>query len=90
MVSLSSPSAECRVPDHSWSDEELVSECLQGNELTRAALVEKYRRLVYSVPVKYRMPPEDAADMFLGVWTHLFSELPRSACFPTKMNFALL
>jgi RNA polymerase sigma factor (sigma-70 family) len=66
-----------REPARSWSDEELVLECLQGNEPAWAALVDKYRNLVYSVPVKYRMPPEDAADIFQAVWTDLFSELPR-------------
>ena len=70
-------SIEPRVPSVSWPDEELVFECLQGNEAAWAALVEKYRNLVYSVPVKYRMPPEDAADIFQAVWVDLFSELPR-------------
>jgi len=70
-------SIEPRVPSVSWPDEELVFECLQGNEGAWAALVEKYRNLVYSVPVKYRMPPEDAADVFQAVWTDLFAELPR-------------
>ncbi|HLK18666.1 MAG TPA: sigma-70 family RNA polymerase sigma factor [Bryobacteraceae bacterium] len=64
-------------PERSWSDEELLQECLQGNEQAWGALIDKYRNLVYSVPVKYRMPPEDAADVFQAVWTDLFSELPR-------------
>ena len=75
------PSVETRAiprePERTWSDEELVRECLQGNEQAWGALVDKYRNLVYSVPVKYRMPPEDAADVFQAVWTDLFSELPR-------------
>jgi RNA polymerase sigma factor (sigma-70 family) len=58
-------------------DEDLVSECLQGNQEAWCSLVDKYRNLVYSVPMKYRMPPEDAADVFQSVWTDLFSELPR-------------
>ena len=68
---------ERRVPSSSWSDEELVFECLQGNEAAWNTLVDKYRNLVYSVPAKYRMPAEDAADVFQAVWTDLFSELPR-------------
>jgi RNA polymerase sigma factor (sigma-70 family) len=64
-------------PERSWSDEVLLTQCLQGNEQAWGALVDKYRNLVYSVPVKYRMPPEDAADVFQAVWTDLFSELPR-------------
>lgn len=59
------------------SDEELVQECLQGDQRAWDALVEKYRNLVYSVPMKYRMQAEDAADIFQAVWTDLFGELPR-------------
>jgi RNA polymerase sigma factor (sigma-70 family) len=59
------------------SDENLVSQCLQGSEEAWCALVDKYRNLVYSVPMKYRMSPDDAADVFQSVWTDLFSELPR-------------
>ncbi len=60
-----------------WTDEQLVAECLQGNQRAWEAMVEKYRNLVYSVPVKYRMPHQDAADVFQAVWTELFAELPR-------------
>ena len=66
-----------RSAQETWSDERLVAECLQGNESAWEALVEKYRNLVYSVPVKYRMPPQDAADVFQAVWTELFAELPK-------------
>jgi hypothetical protein len=44
------------------TDEQLVAECLRGDQQAWAALVEKYRNLVYSVPMKYRMPPQDASD----------------------------
>jgi RNA polymerase sigma factor (sigma-70 family) len=59
------------------SDEDLVKACLNGSEDAWGALIEKYRNLVYSVPMKYRMTPEDAADIFQAVWTDLFTELPR-------------
>ena len=59
------------------TDEQLVAGCLRGDQQAWAALVEKYRNLVYSVPVKYRMPPQDAADVFQAVWAQLFAELPR-------------
>ncbi len=68
---------EVRTPELNWPDEDLVFECLQGNQAAWDVLVEKYRNLVYSVPVKYRMLPEDAADIFQAVWTDLFSELSR-------------
>jgi len=71
------PELEDRATAHVRSDEDLVSECLQGNEQAWCSLVDKYRNLVYSVPMKYRMNPEDAADVFQSVWADLFSELPR-------------
>jgi len=40
-------------------------------------LIDKYKKLIYSVPVKYGASPEDAADVFQGVCLELFSELPR-------------
>ena len=77
MITGVAATPERRIPSLSWSDEELVLECLHGNEDAWCTLVDKYRNLVYSVPVKYRMPPEDAADVFQAVWTDLFAELPR-------------
>jgi len=58
------------------SDEELVAACLAGDQTAWARLVEKYRKLVYSVPVKYRLTPEDASDIFQAVWMDLVAELP--------------
>ena len=57
------------------TDEVLVKECLSGNQAGWNALVEKYKNLVYSVPMKYPVPQEDAADIFQAVWTDLFNEL---------------
>ena len=64
-----------RTPTPAWRDEDLVEECLRGNQLAWAAVVDKYKNLVYSAPVKYRMSPEDAADIFQEVWVDLYSEL---------------
>ncbi len=66
-----------KLPSPAWSDEDLVAECLSGSEPAWTALVLKYKNLVYSVPVKYRMSPEDAADVFQSVWTELYNELPK-------------
>jgi RNA polymerase sigma factor (sigma-70 family) len=62
-------------PSPAWSDEELVDECLRGNQDAWCAVVDKYKNLVYSAPVKYRMRPQDAADVFQEVWTDLYAEL---------------
>ena len=39
--------------------------------------MERYKNLVYSVPLKYGVPHQDAADIFQAVWIELFNELPR-------------
>ena len=64
-----------RTPTPAWKDEDLVEECLRGNELAWAAVVDKYKNLVYSAPIKYRMNPQDAADVFQEVWLDLYTEL---------------
>ncbi|MEO8663182.1 MAG: sigma-70 family RNA polymerase sigma factor [Bryobacteraceae bacterium] len=60
-----------------WSDEELVAACMNGDQDAWAALIDKYKNLVYSVPVKYRMTPDDAADIFQSVWAELYTELSK-------------
>ena len=66
-----------RGPDVAWSDARLIRACLNGSEPAWSALIEKYRNLIYSIPVKYGASPEDAADIFQSVCLELFSELPR-------------
>ena len=66
-----------RGPDVAWTDARLIGACLNGNELAWSALIEKYRNLIYSIPLKYGASPDDAADIFQSVCLELFSELPR-------------
>lgn len=54
-----------------------MQECLQGREQAWSALIEKYKNLIYSIPIKYHATPEDAADIFQAVCLELFSELSR-------------
>jgi RNA polymerase sigma factor (sigma-70 family) len=65
------------VPDTTWPDDELVRQCLAGKEAAWSALIDKYKRLVYSIPAKYQLPPEDAADVFQHVWADLYRDLGR-------------
>jgi RNA polymerase sigma factor (sigma-70 family) len=60
-------------PEH-WPDERLVSECLNGNQEAWSALVDKYKNLIYSIPIKLRMY-EDAPDIFQAVCVDLLSGL---------------
>ena len=60
-----------------WTNKRLVEECLHGNEQAWNLLVERYKSLVYSIPIRYGAAQQDAADIFQSVWLDLFNELPR-------------
>ncbi|MBL8142922.1 MAG: sigma-70 family RNA polymerase sigma factor [Acidobacteria bacterium] len=64
-------------PSRTWDDDRLVAACLAGDEQAWSALIDKYKNLVYSVPRKYRMSPDDAADVFQSVCVDLYNELPK-------------
>jgi RNA polymerase sigma factor (sigma-70 family) len=56
-------------------DAELVERCLRGNEDAWRMLIEKYKNLIFSIPIKYGATREDAADIFQSVSLELFSQL---------------
>ena len=62
-------------PLPTWSDARLVRESLNGTEQAWDAIIQKYKRLIYSIPLKYGLTPDDAADIFQAVCLELFSEL---------------
>lgn len=64
-------------PTATSSDEDLIKACRAGNQQAWAALIEKYKRLVYSIPTKFHLQPEDAADIFQSVWADLHRDLQR-------------
>jgi hypothetical protein len=57
-----------------WPDRRLVAECLEGNEEAWSALVDKYKNLIFSIPVKYGFSPDDASDIFQAVCVELMSQ----------------
>jgi RNA polymerase sigma factor (sigma-70 family) len=63
-------------PAAPWSDTRLVKECLSGSEEAWSLLIEKYKALIFSIPVKYGLPPQDAADVFQATCTELLTRLP--------------
>jgi RNA polymerase sigma factor (sigma-70 family) len=69
--------ALARVPSPSWSDALLIEACRAGDERAWAALLNKYRPLVLSVPRRYGASAADAADVFQRVCIELFRALPR-------------
>jgi len=60
----------------SWPDDRLVAECLEGNQQAWSALVDKYKNLIFSIPIKLGLY-EDAADIFQAVCLDLLTGLPR-------------
>jgi RNA polymerase sigma factor (sigma-70 family) len=58
------------------SDEQLIGRCLKGDQEAWSALIDKYKNLIYSIPVKLGMH-QDAGDIFQSVCVDLLSELPR-------------
>ena len=59
------------------TDEQLVRDCLQGNQNAWAVLIRRYRQLIYSVIRSYHLPDNDAGDVFQSVCLELFNSLPR-------------
>ena len=59
------------------SDAYLVAECLKGNEAAWEAIINRYKRLIYSIPIKYGASSEDAADILQSVYMELFCELSK-------------
>jgi RNA polymerase sigma factor (sigma-70 family) len=60
-----------------WTDARLVRECVNGDEDAWAALIDKYKKLIFSIPVKYGFATDDANDIFQSVCLDLLSELPK-------------
>lgn len=61
----------------SLSDTRLVKECLKGSNEAWSALINRYKRLIYSIPVKYGFSTDEASDIFQAVCLELLSELPK-------------
>lgn len=60
-----------------WTDTHLVRECRKGNEEAWSALIDKYKNLIYSIPVKYGFSPDEASEVFQAVCVELLAELPK-------------
>jgi len=61
--------------ESTWSDTHLIRACLGGNDRAWTALIERYKRLIFSIPIKYGASRDDAADIFQLVCMEMFSEL---------------
>jgi len=68
--------SEGKKPRNAWDDTRLVKECLAGNEEAWSLLIDKYKALIYSIPVKYGLPSQEAADVFQSTCMELLERLP--------------
>ena len=60
-----------------WPDDRLVRDCVAGKEEAWTALLDKYKNLIFSIPLKHGLSREDAAEIFQAVCAELLSELPK-------------
>ena len=86
-ATIDSPPLADRVPDRTpteaptcapqWTDAQLVSQCLLGNDEAWKAMLEKYKRLIYSIPVKYGLSQDEATEVFQETCVELLEALPK-------------
>src|SRR5690242_396447 len=70
---------ECSCNDgaEAIEDEWLVQGCIRGDRQAWEDLIDKYKRLIYSIPIKYGASPDDAADVFQSVCIEVLNSLPQ-------------
>src|SRR5690349_10433177 len=56
-------------------DAQLIEICLEGNGQAWEALLVRYQRLIYSIPLRYGLPEHDANDVFQNVSLSLWENL---------------
>lgn len=59
------------------TDAALVRLCLDGDEAAWSVIVNRYKRLIYSIPLRYGLTPDGACDIFQSVCVELVTELPK-------------
>jgi RNA polymerase sigma factor (sigma-70 family) len=62
--------------DSVLSDQSLLAACRAGDEQGWLRLLDKYERLVFSIPLNYGLSREDAADITQNAFTALLQTLP--------------
>jgi RNA polymerase sigma factor (sigma-70 family) len=59
------------------SDEELVRQCCHGNQEAWTILIDKYKNLIFSIPLKYGLSRDEAGDILQEVCLKLLEALPQ-------------
>ena len=71
-LSVAQPEVNAALPD-----EQLVQSCLNGSEEAWSALTQKYRNLIFSIPIRLGFPNDDAREIFQEVCLTLLLKLPQ-------------
>ncbi len=58
-----------------YTDQELVSLCLKGDSPAWEALITRYRRLIFSIPVRFGFSTTDSSDVFQSVCLKMIEHL---------------
>jgi RNA polymerase sigma factor (sigma-70 family) len=58
------------------TDTRLIRDCLAGSEQAWSNLIDRYKNLIFSVPIKSGIPADDATDIFQAVCLDLLAGLP--------------
>ena len=57
------------------SDLQLVLDCRRGDQLAWEKLIQRYERLIYTIPLRAGLDEDQAAEIFQDVFTTLFEKL---------------
>ena len=57
------------------TDLDLVSACLRGDQLAWEKIVQRYQRLIYTIPRRAGLDEDQSAEVFQEVFTTLFQKL---------------
>lgn len=74
-MSLASAQAPAR-PLTLLDDEALIRQCLQGSDEAWGNLIDKYKNLIFSIPIKVGLSQDDAGEIFQIVCAELVKQLP--------------
>ena len=73
-MSLASAQAPAQ-PVALFDDEALIRQCLQGSDEAWGNLIDKYKNLIFSIPIKVGLSQDDASEVFQFVCAELVKQL---------------
>jgi len=59
------------------TDSYLIEQCLKGKDSAWTDLIDRYKNLIFSIPINYGFSQEDSSDIFQAVCMDLLAELSR-------------